>query len=115
MARRRSTSVDFYTSRRCAGCPDGDIIVLTCDAKGIVMRPDALRAGTAKKAAASSRKLATRLSRAEKLGRKRMAEVVAVYHCTLVPRTPAEVIGAPGADRHDRRGGPKAAGKWLHA
>ncbi|MFU8855226.1 ISKra4 family transposase [Micromonospora sp. SL1-18] len=106
---------DFYASRRCAGCPDGDIIVLTCDAKGIVMRPDALRAATAKKAASSSRKLATRLSRGEKLGRKRMAEVVAVYHCTPAPRTPADVIGVPDAEPRDRRGGPKAAGKWLHA
>ncbi|MEU5942872.1 ISKra4 family transposase [Micromonospora sp. NPDC047548] len=107
---------NFYAARRPADCPDGDIVVLTCDAKGIVMRPDALRAATAKRAASSSRKLATRLSRGEKLGRKRMAEVVAVYHCTPAPRTPADVIGAPSAaERRDSRGGPKAASKWLHA
>jgi len=89
------------------------VLVLTADAKGIVMRPEALRAATAK--TATSRKLATRLSKGEKTGRKRMAEVVAVYHCTPAPRTPADVIGPPGAERDRRRAGPKAAGKWLHA
>jgi hypothetical protein len=105
----------FYSARRSVRCPDGDVLVLTADAKGIVMRPDALREPTRKAAAAGRRKLATRLSRGEKLGRKRMAEVVAVYHCTPVPRTPADVIAMPGAERGGRRDGPKAAGKWLHA
>jgi len=36
--------------------------VLTCDGKGIVMRPDALRSATAKAAASTWQKLATRLS-----------------------------------------------------
>ena len=44
------------------------------------MRPDALRAATAK--TATSRKLATRLSRGEKRSRKRMAEVACVYDLT---------------------------------
>jgi hypothetical protein len=105
----------FYATRRPVRCPAGDVLVLSADAKGIVMRPDALREQTRKAAAATSRKLATRLSRGEKLGRKRMAEVVAVYHCTPAPRTPADVIATPGAQRGERRAGPKAAGKWLHA
>jgi hypothetical protein len=82
-------------------------------AKGIVMRPDALREATRKAAAAAGRKLSTRLSPGEKLGRKRMAEVVAVYHATPVPRTPDDVIATPGG--RGGRAGPKAAGKWLHA
>ena len=103
----------FYASRECDGCPDGDVLVLTADAKGIVMRPQALRKQTAAKA--TSAKLSTRLSKGEKHGRKRMAEVVAVYHCTPAPRSPADVIGAPDAGPQARRPGPKAIGKWLHA
>jgi len=103
----------FYAQRAMPGCPDGDVLVLTADAKGIVMRPEALRAATAK--TVTSRKLSARLSKGEKTGRKRMAEVVAVYHATPAPRTIADVIGPPGAARGTRRGGPKATGKWLHA
>jgi hypothetical protein len=106
---------DFYNTRKGVRCPDGDVLVLTADAKGIVMRPAALREPTRKAAASGGRKLATRLSRGEKLGRKRMAEVVAVYHCTPVPRTPADVISLPDEQRGGRRAGPKAVGKWLHA
>lgn len=105
----------FYASRTHPGVPDGDVLVLTADAKGIVMRHDALREPTAKKAAAGRHKLATRLSRGEKSGRKRMAEVVAVYHCTPAPRTADDVIAPAGGDRRERRSGPRAAGKWLHA
>jgi len=114
LAAAAAVDVDaFYAQRKALRCPDGDVLVLTADAKGIVMRPEALRAATAK--TATSRKLSARLSKGEKTGRKRMAEVVAVYHATPVPRTSADVIGPPGAERGQRRAGPKAAGKWLHA
>lgn len=56
----------FYAARKAARCPDGDVLILTADAKGIVMRPDALREPTRKAAAVGSHKLATRLSRGEK-------------------------------------------------
>ena len=68
-----------------------DILVLTCDGKGIVMRPDGLRECT-KKAAQKSKKLNSRLSQGEKKDRKRMAQVAAVY--TVLPhvRTPVSVM-----------------------
>jgi hypothetical protein len=104
----------FYATRECGRVPDGDVLVLSADAKGIVMRPEALREATAKTAA--SRKLSTRLSKGEKPNRKRMAEVVAVYHCAPVLRGPDDVIGPRrGGNGGDRRGGPRAVGKWLHA
>ena len=103
----------FYATREHDRVPHGEVLVLTADAKGIVMRPQALRDKTASKA--TSAKLATRLSKGDKRGRKRMAEVVAVYHCTPVPRSPADVIGAPGRPKAERRDGPHAVGKWLHA
>jgi hypothetical protein len=105
----------FYAQRKAVRCPDGDVVILSADAKGVVMRPDALREPTRKAAASGGHKLSTRLSRGEKSARKRMAEVVAVYHCTPAPRTPADVIGAPGSTREGRAAGPKAAHKWLHA
>ena len=105
----------FYAARAGVRCPVGDVLVLTADAKGVVMRPDALREPTRKAAAGSTHKMTTRLSRGEKTGRKRMAEVVAVYHATPSPRTAADVIGLPGQPRDQRSPGPRAVGKWLHA
>jgi hypothetical protein len=55
-----------------------DLLVLTFDGKGIVMRPDSLRECT-KKNAQKANKLASRLSQGEKKDRKRMAQVAAVY------------------------------------
>ena len=43
----------FYAARAGVRCPVGDVLVLTADAKGIVMRPDALREPTRKAAAAA--------------------------------------------------------------
>ncbi len=51
------------------------LLVLSAAGKGIVMRPWALRAATAK-AAAKLGKLRTRLTAGEKLNRKRMAALV---------------------------------------
>jgi len=117
LAARVATDVDaFYASRRPGSAPDEHVLVLTGDGKGIVMRPDALRPATAKAASASGHKLATRLSPGEKHGRKRMAELACVYDCDPVPRTPEDIITAPGREKkQDRSRGPQAAGKWLTA
>ena len=72
------------------------MVVLSCDGKGIVMRPDALRPATATAAARSKPKLETRLSKGEKRGRKRMAEVGAVYDLTPAPRTAADILATSG-------------------
>lgn len=105
----------FYAQpdRGRAEATDGDLLVLSADGKGIVMRPDALRPATAKAAAGAAGKLTTRLSKGEKRGRKRMAEVGAVYELTPLPRTPADIIGRdPEAERPVA---PKARNKWLTA
>src|SRR5680860_1208220 len=85
----------FYAqpARSQAAAAQGDLLVLSADGKGIVMRPDALRPATAKAAGHATAKLATRLSKGEKRNRKRMAEVGAVYDLTPVPRVPADIIG----------------------
>lgn len=52
----------FYATRARTEVADTDVVVLSVDGKGIVMRPDALRPATAKAAAETSPKLAGRLS-----------------------------------------------------
>jgi hypothetical protein len=99
----------FYRVRRPAAAAAGTLLVLSCDGKGVVMRPDALRPATAKAAAAATGKLATRVSPGEKPHRKRMAEIACVYDAERAPRTPADVMAGTAA----RNPGPKAAGKWV--
>lgn len=103
----------FYTTRQPPAAAAADILVLSADGKGIVMRPDALRPATRKAAEGSKAKLASRLSKGEKRGRKRMAEVGAVYDITPTARSPADVM----ASHHDHETipAPVATGKWLTA
>jgi len=92
---------------------DGDVLVLSADGKGIVMRSDALRPATAKAAAKATGKLKTRLSKGEKRNRKRMAEVGAVYDVTPAVRNPTDIIGS---DPHaGKPPAPTAKNKWLTA
>lgn len=108
----------FYAqpSRSQATVTDGDLLVLSADGKGIVMRPDALRPATAKAAGQATAKLATRLSKGEKRNRKRMAEVGAIYDLTPLARAPADIIGRDQGN-HDtaRPAAPRASNKWLTA
>jgi hypothetical protein len=107
---------EFYASAskdRSTGEPDNDdVLVLSADGKGIVMRAGALRPATAKAAQRASPKLRTRLSKGEKRNRRRIAEVGAVYEVTPAPRTPEDVL----ASTQDKTmPAPKATGKWLTA
>ena len=121
----RTAAVDtqaFYAARRPLPRP-GRVLGLQADGKGIVMRPGSLRPGTAARAARASSKLATRLSPGEKHGRKRMAEIVAVYDLDPAPRTAADIIPTRRNSPQDRspldtparRPGPVVTGKWLAA
>jgi hypothetical protein len=88
---------DFYAQRRPPTSAGRDVLALSVDGKGIVMRPEALRPATAKAAASATTKLTTRLSKGEKRNRKRLAEVGAVYDADPVVRTPADIL-ARGQD-----------------
>ena len=105
----------FYAQRTPSAASDGDVLVISCDGKGVVMRHDALRAQTAKAAAAGHTKLAARLSKGEKRNRKRLAEVGAVYDAAPVRRTPADVMPGTETERESALAGPVAKGKWLAA
>ena len=82
----------FYKKSRFIEPEDtSDLLVLTFDGKGIVMRPDSLRECT-KKNAKKSNKLTSRLSQGEKKDRKRMAQVAAVYTVQSHVRTAESIM-----------------------
>jgi hypothetical protein len=116
LARRAAVDVEeFYKTRELSPVCPGDCLILSCDGKGIVMRPDALRPATARQAAVSKTKLKGRLSKGEKRSRKRMAEVGAVYDLTPVQRTSADVLPATEAERTQAVEAPSARNKWVTA
>lgn len=87
---------DFYLEREAATRREvratGEVLVLTTDGKGVVMRPSALRPITQRAAAKQTRKLKRRLSKGEKRCRKRMAQVAAVYTVAPFVRRPEDLI-----------------------
>jgi hypothetical protein len=102
----------FYT----AHVPDwsaDEVLALSFDAKGVVMRPDGLRACTAR--AAVGQKLAGRRSKGEKRHRKRMCEVAAVFDVTGTPRTIADILPEDPEVAQAPAPAPVTSGKWLHA
>ena len=122
----------FYTDpgREVAAADPHDALVITADGKGVPVRAEALRPGTAKLAAKA--KTSTGDGGGDGRGnRKRMAELVCVHDLTPVPRTVDDILppvtdddGAPaggpapcgGEVRKPAVGkAPKAAGKWLTA
>lgn len=117
LARRGAADFEeFYAEHRPPPAEDpGDIVVVSVDGKGIVMRPEALRPHTARAAERSSTKLATRLSKGEKRNRKRMAEVGVVYDASPAPRTPSDVMAATEEQGAEAAPGPVARNKWVTA
>lgn len=114
LARRAAADIeDFYATVERKPAADGDVLVVSVDGKGIVMRPDSLRPATERSAQTSSTKLETRLSKGEKRNRKRLAEVGAVYDTAPVPRTSADVMASNHGDEPPPA--PKANAKWVTA
>jgi hypothetical protein len=103
----------FYEQHARQPADPGDVLVVSADGKGIVMRPDALRPSTAKAAKSATTKLATRLSKGEKRYRKRIAELAAVYDLTPAVRTPADIMVHD--DARPPVPAPTAKNKWLTA
>jgi len=84
---------DFYRYRRAgATAPQGDLVVLTTDGKGIVVRKDDLLEPTRKRSEEESHKLKHRLYRGEKRNAKRMATVASVYTIEPFVRTAEDVL-----------------------
>jgi hypothetical protein len=119
-------AVSYYTARQVRAADPGDALVITADGKGVPVRPEALRPGTATLAAKAKATPvgATSGTAGGRGNSKRMAELVCVYDLTPVPRTVEDILPTltPTQDQDedtDRVEGqpraPKAADKWLRA
>jgi len=112
---------EFYKARAEEGRLDasetGPILVVTTDAKGIVMRKEGLREATRKAANTENHKMKKRLSRGEKKNRKRMAQVAAVYTIAPFVRKPEDVVtnlyGIEDAKKKQKRPRPEHKRVWA--
>jgi hypothetical protein len=109
LAKRAAADFErFYEDAKKAQAATSDLLVISADGKGVVMRPDALRPATAK--AAASKKLATRLSKGERPYRKRMAVMRNSALRPSVSDPPGRPADPRGAVRGRRRlGGRRSA------
>ena len=95
----RASAVDFeafYSARTAEPEGDEQLLVLTFDGAGLIMRTEALRAETrreAEKAAKMPKAWPERTKSGEKPNRKRMAEVAAVYGISRFVRTADDIMG----------------------
>ena len=96
VAQRAAQDFDAFYQRRAVPEPqmgtEGDLVVLSADGKGVVMRAEALLPATRRAAEQKRHKMHSRLSKGEKKDRKRMATVVAVYTVERHPRTPEDIM-----------------------
>jgi len=106
LAARAAEDFDAFYDGRSAdsvreAAKTGEILALSTDAKGIVMRPADLRHATRKAAEKRSHKLDKRLSRGEKRNAKRMAQVAAVFTIAAFVRRPEDIVTELGPARND--------------
>lgn len=102
----------FYSKRKMASSePTSDILAMSVDQKGVVMRKEDLRASSRKGAEEAEQSRGARLNPGEKPNRKRMATVAAVYSLKPQERTPEMVMGVE--EEKGRR--PRAENKRVWA
>jgi hypothetical protein len=82
----------FYEQKAAARDSKDDLLVISTDGKGIVMRHEDLREGTQQAAEKRPHTLATRLTSGEKRARKRMAQVATVYSIAPFVRSAADLV-----------------------
>jgi hypothetical protein len=82
----------FYEQRSLTDEDTEELLVISTDAKGIVVRHQDLREATRKAADKSAHKLQTRLTPGEKSNRKRMTQVCTVYSVEPWERSAADVV-----------------------
>jgi hypothetical protein len=124
IVRRAALDFDaFYEKRHgdAAKAPaaEGSVLVITTDAKGVVLHKEDLRPATRRAAEQKRNKMATRLSKGEKKNRKRMATVASVYTIAPYVRTPEQVQRAlaraevKGDEEAPRRPRPEHKRVWA--
>lgn len=91
----------------------GEIVVISADVLGVVVRTEDLRADTQKRARETSKKLNKRLTKGEKRNAKRMATVASVYTIKSCVRTPQQIVSPSDEDKKIKR--PRPIGKRVWA
>lgn len=112
----QAVSVDFdayYESKRREDRKGADILTMSTDGKGMVMRKEDRRETTRKAAEASQHQLKTRLSKGEKRNRQRMATVASVYETKPPQRMAEQIMGVNGQEQPPAR--PKILNKRVWA
>ncbi|PAX59965.1 ISKra4 family transposase [Brunnivagina elsteri] len=107
---------DFYRNQQAQSLEleeTGEIVVISTDGKGVVVRTEDLRADTQKRAQASSKKLSKRLTKGEKRNAKRMATVASVYTINPFVRTAEQIVSPSDEARKIKR--PRPIGKRVWA
>lgn len=118
LVRRAAVDFDDFYLKAVVAMPvmPDDILVITVDGKGIVVRKEDLRPATRKAAdRQESKKTKKRLGRGEKSNRKRMAEVAAVYDLEPYVRTPNDVVEDTPEAKERRAAAPRAKNKRVWA
>jgi hypothetical protein len=82
----------FYAQRAPPVDAGGELVVISVDGKGVVMRRSDLRQATRKAAESRQPRFSHRLTKGEKRNAKRMATVAAVYTIAPYVRDPMDVI-----------------------
>lgn len=104
----------FYEQRQAQQDPATELLVLSTDGKGIVMRHEDLREATRLAAEKKVNKVETRLTPGEKSNRKRMAQVAAVYSIAPFVRSAVDVLhGERPEDLKRRRPAPHDKRVWA--
>ena len=122
LARRAAADFDTFYAERAVDVSDeeGQLLVLSFDAAGIVMRTEDLRPATrmaAEKQAKDPRWPPKRLGTGQKRNRKRMAQVAAIYAIERNVRQPKDIVGElrPVQDTAPKKPRPQPVNKQVSA
>ena len=109
---------DAFYAKRAVENPEetDDLLVLSTDGKGVVMREEALREATRRAAERKrGKKKGSRLKPGEKSNRKRMSTVAAVYTVARNERTPEDILNVAQDDDQKKQSRPKPENKRVWA
>ena len=85
----------FYEARERRACPDSDVLVISADGKGIVMRPEALRPQTARAASNSGHKISLSLESSRARGGARQPSRLVFHRPSSSVARACRLVGTP--------------------
>jgi len=104
----------FYAGRSLSDTISEDLLIISTDGKGIVMRHEDLRENTKQAAERSPRTVESRLMPGQKKNRKRMAQVATVYSVAPHNRQPQDILcGSESAPSEEPRPRPTQKRVWA--